>query len=95
MTETADAMLILSDQAGNYYLLPRETVERARVPEEQNAAIERALAREDVAGFGVIMEERPAPLTVGVLSGLAVRGFVIYGQPSASDGGAAKGMVVD
>ena len=79
------AMLVLRDQAGHYYLLPRATVERARVPDERRAAIERVLAGEDVAGFGVIMEERPAALATagaGLLGGLTVRGIIIDWQPA-------------
>src|SRR5829696_8196235 len=77
------AMLVLCDQAGHYYLLPRQAVERARVPDERRAAIERVLTGEDVVGFGALIEERPARLATagaGLLSGLTVRGIIIDWQ---------------
>jgi hypothetical protein len=36
--------LIFQDQAGDYFLLPREVMEQFRAPAEQGAAAERSLA---------------------------------------------------
>jgi hypothetical protein len=43
-------VLVFMDHERHLYLLPRETLERARVPEEQRAAIEAAL-HDDVHGY--------------------------------------------
>jgi len=97
-TTTGGEMVVLSDETGGYYLLPRDVVERGRVPEEGRAALERALAGEDVSGFSTVIEERVALLaasTTRPLGGLTVRGFVIYGQPPATTGGATTGIVVN
>jgi hypothetical protein len=54
--------LILKDQTGDYFLVPREVMERHRVPAEQKAEIEQALAgatairgdgADDTEGFGL------------------------------------------
>jgi hypothetical protein len=51
-TDQAKAML-LRDMEGNYYVLPLDVIERARVPEERKAALEAALGGGDVAGYGM------------------------------------------
>ena len=53
MTTTPKDMLLLKDEAGDYYVLPQELLERGRVPAEQTAEAERAFAAAeavDVAG---------------------------------------------
>jgi hypothetical protein len=49
MTNDAE-FLILGDQEGNYYAIPRETVEEYRVPEETQAQLEDTLG-EEVVGY--------------------------------------------
>jgi len=44
MTTTQDSMLVFKDRAGDYFAIPRETVERGRIPAEHAAEIERVLA---------------------------------------------------
>jgi hypothetical protein len=39
-------VLVLVDPAGNYYLLAREALARARVPREMNDGVEAALRRQ-------------------------------------------------
>jgi hypothetical protein len=41
MTTTQDNTLVLKDAAGDYFLLPQETLLRSRVPAERRAEIER------------------------------------------------------
>jgi hypothetical protein len=43
--------LVFSDDRGNYYVLSRETLERAIVTGEQRAKIEQALTGNEVSGF--------------------------------------------
>ncbi len=69
MTSEQTQVLIFKDQAGEYYLLPQETLERGRVSEEHKAEVERYLADQgDVQGhilpllYGVAM-------TVGFAAG--------------------------
>ena len=50
MDDSAE-ILVLRDQAGQYYLLPRTALDAARVPAEQAPALERALAGDDTGGF--------------------------------------------
>jgi hypothetical protein len=44
--------LVIKDQAGDYFLLPKELIERSRVPDEHKAEIERlASESEEVTGY--------------------------------------------
>lgn len=43
--------LVFGDEHGNYYVLSRETLERARATGERRAEIERALKADDTSGF--------------------------------------------
>lgn len=53
--------MVFKDQAGGYYLVPRETLEQGRVPAERTAELERLIAEQpdDVHGhaaqFGVLV----------------------------------------
>ena len=51
MTEERTRAMVLRDMEGNYYLLPLDLVERARVPEEQKADLEAAMGGGDVVGY--------------------------------------------
>ncbi|MGH2585457.1 MAG: hypothetical protein ACRDJE_11135 [Dehalococcoidia bacterium] len=52
MTNAETHVLIFKDQAGDHYLLPQKTLERARVPAEDKAELERQIAgSDDVAGY--------------------------------------------
>jgi hypothetical protein len=42
--------LVMKDSEGNYFLVPHETVEQGRVPEEQRAEIERLIGEADTTG---------------------------------------------
>ena len=47
-------ILILRDEQGRYYLVPRPTLEQARADEAQQAELAAALEGQDTAGFGDI-----------------------------------------
>ena len=49
-TKTIEA-LVLSDSEGNLYAIPRETLDRYRLTEEQKAAVAKELGGDDVAGY--------------------------------------------
>ena len=70
MTTTQDNILVLKDQAVDYFLLPQELLERGRVPAEYTAAVERLVAEsEDTHGHAV-------PLAIGFCAGFA-GGFIV------------------
>jgi hypothetical protein len=62
MANDREAYVALRDSAGRYYLLPRATVEAARVADESVLRLEALLrgdaagAGEDVSGFSIIRE---------------------------------------
>ena len=59
MTTEQSTTLVFKDEAGDYLLVPRETLERGRVPDEHTADVERLIAEAmapaegeaDVQGF--------------------------------------------
>lgn len=56
MTNEQIAVLVLKDQAGGYFLVPRTALEQGRVPEEHRAEVEQAIAAggsdgDDVQGY--------------------------------------------
>ena len=89
VTQEAQSGLVLSDEAGNYYLLSREVLERARVSEEQKAALQRQLGA-DVKGYFT-----PVPIPEGAtfLTGqLQLLGFVAQVQHLGIEGGGGIGL---
>ena len=54
MTTTHKDMLVLKNEAGEYFVLPQELLERGRVPAAHTAEVERLIATatdDDVAGY--------------------------------------------
>ncbi len=45
--------MVLRDAVGNYYVLPLDVVERARVPAERLAEIEAAIGDDEVSGYSM------------------------------------------
>jgi hypothetical protein len=46
--------MVLRDTQGNYYVLPLDVVERARVPAERQAELEAAIGSADVSGYSMV-----------------------------------------
>lgn len=72
MTEESNderEMVVLRDQAGHYYALPRELFAVMRVPDDKIAAVEAAISADDTEGFVVGPCDRPrqAPLSLNVV----------------------------
>ena len=44
MTDARAATLVLKNEAGDYFLIPQDVVERGRVPAEHRAELEQAIA---------------------------------------------------
>jgi hypothetical protein len=56
MTDPQTTALVLKDQAGDYFILPTETLERGRVPAERKTEVEQLLsASDDTSGYSVPM----------------------------------------
>jgi hypothetical protein len=53
VSEQSQAM-VLRDSQGNYYVLPLDVVERARVPAERQAELEAALDTSEVSGYAMV-----------------------------------------
>lgn len=92
MTNGQHAVLLVKDDAGDYFLLPREVLERGRVPEERTAEIEQLLDETDVSGYSaralyevvttVFWAAELGANTVGkVLAGMAFE--AAYGSPDS------------
>jgi len=51
MPNEAIDLIVFTDSQGNYYALPRQALEQARVPEEHKAEIERLTRQGEVVGY--------------------------------------------
>jgi hypothetical protein len=87
MTNERTLALVFKDQAGEYYLVPEETLERGRVPAEHKAALEAQFAAlapaptegDDVQGYAAPVV---VPYLVGIAAGLTVRWLTTPGMPA-------------
>jgi len=84
---TQDSLLVVKNQAGDYFLLPGETLERGRVPAEHTAEIERlmtAAAQDGASGADSQGYAAAAGFGAGVAVAIVVRaGFDLgYGLMS-------------
>jgi hypothetical protein len=77
VTDAKDSALMFKDQAGDYFLLPLETLERGRAPEERKAHVERLIAEsDDVAGHSYLLRELAMKLYDAQLDNLLIRMIV-------------------
>ena len=82
MTETHESgeIIVLHDDAGGYYVLPRQTLEAARVTEESIPHLLALMSREqtadagDTTGHGILLPQRAARLG-GLSSTWSARGI--------------------
>lgn len=92
MTDAGTEFVTLRDEAGHYYLLPRTTVEAARVADDSVAQLEALLEEDDTAGHGIIAPQFGAG---GIQSFGAQRfesrGIIVVGGYDALH---AKGIIV-
>jgi hypothetical protein len=69
MSDKQAEMMVLKDADGNLYLLSRETLAQARVPEEQRTEVlERIGAAGDTAGFALNAYLFASGLPTGIVS---------------------------
>ncbi|HLZ31401.1 MAG TPA: hypothetical protein VKV73_29135 [Chloroflexota bacterium] len=54
MTASQSKAMVLRDAMGDYYVLPLDVVERARVPAERRAELEAAIDSGEVAGYAMV-----------------------------------------
>jgi hypothetical protein len=84
--EQAGYSLVVTDRQGNYYLIPTESFERGRVPEERRAEIERAMQEHEVIGYN--------PLLIGAAVGAVVTAGAFTAGPVVGGGQVAVGVAV-
>jgi hypothetical protein len=60
VTDAAPELLLLTDEAGHFYLVSHEVLERSRVAAEHEQAIRDYIGREDTSGFFT-----PVPIPAG------------------------------
>lgn len=54
MPASESKAMVLRDAQGNYYVLPLDVVERARVPAERQAELEAAIDTGEVSGYAMV-----------------------------------------
>src|SRR6266542_4125716 len=85
-TEHSKAM-VLRDAQGNYYVLPLDVVERARVPAERQAELEAALGGGEVAGYSMVGAVRPFTVERAMRQGLFTsHGYLHHHQRELLEG---------
>lgn len=88
MTDTPHSTLVVKNAAGNYFLVPMETVEQGRVPTDQHAELERQVAEAagDVQGF-------IGPIVGGLAFGVGMCiGFELASEPKVILGNPLTGI---
>lgn len=80
MTNEQTSTLVFKDQAGEYYLLPLETLERGRVPADHKAELEQVIAAAHQGGAGDDdVQGYLLPIVVAVGGFMAGYGSVRFG----------------
>jgi hypothetical protein len=74
MSEEETEFVALKDEAGQYYMLSREELEKARVADEDRGELEQILAG-DTSGFAQSFSVMPSQ-QFSLLGGLTVRGSI-------------------
>jgi hypothetical protein len=54
MSANQASAMVLRDGQGNYYVLPLDVIERARVPAERQAELEAAIGSGEVSGYAMV-----------------------------------------
>ena len=98
MADETIEVVVLEDKNGNYYVLPRETLEQARVPEEDRAELERSMS-DDTQGFFTLIERpvggeflfRGGFVARGPLTGLLLPAVQKVGEAPLAPGQVAFG----
>jgi hypothetical protein len=80
MTDTQTFALVLTNQAGEYFLLPHETIDSCRVPQERKAELERILGQpDDAAGYVASLTYQ---IVGGINTAMKAIGIAIAGAAS-------------
>lgn len=77
MTNGPTGGLALKDQAGNYYIFSEEALDRARVPAEREAEVERLIA--EVSGAQLNGDDVQGHLLQVIAGGLAAGTAILIG----------------
>lgn len=70
----------MADEAGNYYAIAEEALQRFRVGGEQQAQIARAIEEAEVTGFGGGLNPQPLPPGFQLLGSLNYTQLEGYGK---------------
>src|SRR6476661_4441921 len=82
-TKTIEA-LVLGDSEGNLYAIPRETLDRYRLTEEQKAAVAKELGGDDVAGFAMAYGTNVSSTSASSVSSSSASASQSYGDQASS-----------
>ena len=95
MTTAQTGTLVFKDSAGNYFLAPQETLERGRVPQEQRAELEQAIAAAQSGADGADVQGHllPAVFGVGVAIGYFGTKAALEGSSGITTGQMIQGWV--
>ncbi|MGH2585464.1 MAG: hypothetical protein ACRDJE_11170 [Dehalococcoidia bacterium] len=95
MSDAQTGTLVLKDTAGNYFLVPQETLEQGRVPAEHTAEIEQAIAAAQGGAGGNDVEGYLALFAVAFVVGFTATRAIMKNREQAdmSTGQMIQGMV--
>jgi hypothetical protein len=91
MTQDQQQALVLTDTAGNYYVLPLDVLERARLSAEQTAELQRLLGGE-VSGYWTPVPIPEASLSLSLLGQFSLGSFLPRLQNTRVEGGGGIGL---
>ncbi|MGH2584072.1 MAG: hypothetical protein ACRDJE_04090 [Dehalococcoidia bacterium] len=70
-TDEQFGVLVFKNEAGDYFLVPQELLERGRVPAERTAEVERLIAASDDTGGYAIQDRFRATVPLLYLAGVS------------------------
>ncbi len=93
MTAAATRTLVFKDSTGDYFLVPRETLEQGRVPEERKAEVEQLIAGAEAArtGDGDDASGYIWPLIIAAEIGIGAAVFIGWTGPEVPSGPSTGG----
>jgi predicted methyltransferase len=76
-SESKSPVLVLENEAGDYFVVPHAVVERGRVAEERKAELERLIAEpDDVTGHTYLLRELAVRIYVAQLDNMLIQMIV-------------------
>lgn len=84
-------VVVFQDAGGEYYVVPRQVWEQARVPQQHRAEVERLLESGGATSAGKIRDLEVKPTKAGAIKGGAIQQRGTVDVPSSQLGSAAGG----